>query len=154
MFHICLPTAESVLIKMDERKVFHIAVLLSLAQMFHGTDSQCTAAGSEKSVSGWRLKHHTYKTMMAKLGLECALVCRQEDRCQSINFDMSVGMCEFNDRTKEAARPEDLVPDPDSYYYRRDIKRGKLVHKIRKKKKQKKRDHKKSICTSQEALPI
>ena len=67
--------------------------------------------------------------MMAKLGLECALVCRQEDRCQSINFIMSVGMCEFNDRTKEAARAEDFVPDPDSYYYRRDMKRGKLVRK-------------------------
>ena len=129
MSHICLPTAESLLIKMDERKVFHIAVLLYLSQMFHRTDSQCTPVGSEKSVSGWRLNRHTYKTMMAKLGLECALVCRQEDRCQSINFVMSVGMCEFNDRTKEAARPEDFVPDPDSYYYRRDMKRGRLMQK-------------------------
>ena len=38
-------------------------------------------------------------------------------------------MCEFNDRTKEA-RPEDFVPDPDRFYHRRAIKRGKLLQSI------------------------
>ena len=38
-------------------------------------------------------------------------------------------MCEFNDRTKEA-RPEDFVSDPDRFYHRRGMKRGKLLQSI------------------------
>ena len=47
----------------------------------------------------------------------------KDDRCQSFNFVISVGMCEFSDRTKEA-RPEDFIPDPDRYYYQRAMDRG------------------------------
>ena len=63
---------------------------------------------------------------MAELGSECVIACRRDQRCQSFNFVISVGMCEFNNRTKEA-RPEDFVPDQDRFYYRRAIKRGKLL---------------------------
>ena len=64
--------------------------------------------------------------MMADLGLHCLLVCRTDDRCQSFNFVMSRHMCEFSDRTKEA-RPDDFIPDPDRYYYRRDTNRGEMI---------------------------
>ena len=64
--------------------------------------------------------------MKADLGLDCLLIYRKDDRCQSFNFVMSLHLCEFSDRTKEA-RPEDFIPDPDRYYFRRDIDRGKLV---------------------------
>ena len=37
---------------------------------------------------------------------------------------MSSRMCEFNDRTKEA-KPEDFIPDPDRYYFRKALDRGK-----------------------------
>ena len=67
--------------------------------------------------------------MIAKLGSECISACQRDQRCQSFNFVVSVGMCEFNDRTKEA-RPEDFVPDPDRFYHRRGMKRGKLLQSI------------------------
>ena len=87
-------------------------------------DAPMPAFGSEQSIYGWMLQRHIYKTMMADLGLDCLLVCRKDDRCQSFNFVMSLHMCEFSDRTKDA-RPEDFIPDPDRYYFRRDINRGK-----------------------------
>ena len=62
--------------------------------------------------------------MPADIGIHCALVCREDDRCQSLNFVMSIRMCEFSNRTKEA-RPKDFIRDPDRYYFRRDINRGK-----------------------------
>ena len=37
---------------------------------------------------------------------------------------MSLLMCEFNNRTKEA-RPEDFIRNRDRSYYRRDLQRGK-----------------------------
>ena len=38
---------------------------------------------------------------------------------------MSSHMCEFNDRTKEAT-PEDLIRDPDRYYFGKRVNRGNL----------------------------
>jgi len=60
---------------------------------------------------------------MAELGHECVSACQKDDRCQSFNFVISVGMCEFSDRKKEA-RPEDFIPDPDRYYSRGAMDRG------------------------------
>ena len=109
------------------RRLLFLAVLFVLSQMVNkafAETQQCPAPGSEQSISGWMLQRHIYKTMMVDLGLHCLLVCRTDDRCQSFNFVISLHMCEFNDRTKEA-RPEDFIPDPDRYYFRRDIERGK-----------------------------
>ena len=104
------------------------AVLLVLGQLLYRTQAQqCPASRTEQSISGWMLQRHIYKTMMADLGLHCLLVCRTDDRCQSFNFVMSLHMCEFSDRTKEA-RPEDFISDPDRFYYRRDTNRGELIH--------------------------
>lgn len=111
---------------MAKRQVFSIAVLYLLSQLFQKSACLCTGGGSEESISGWKLQRHTYKTMKANLGHECVFVCRQDDICQSFNFVISIGVCEFNNRTKEA-RPKDFVADPDRYYYRRDLKRGKLI---------------------------
>ena len=108
------------------RSLLIFVMIVALSQLLCGAEThQCPAFGSEQSIYGWMLQRHIYKTMMADLGLECLLVCRKDDRCQSFNFVMSLHMCEFSDRTKEAS-PEDFVPDPDRYYFRRDIKRGKI----------------------------
>ena len=108
------------------RRVFTFSTLLVFGPMFFIAETQqCSASGSEQSISGWMLQRHIYKKMKADLGLHCLLVCRTDDRCQSFNFVMSLHMCEFSNRTKEA-RPEDFIPDPDRYYFRRDINRGKL----------------------------
>ena len=80
---------------------------------------------SERSISGWMLQRHVYRTMLADIGLHCLLSCGTDDRCQSFNFVMSSHMCEFNDRTKEAT-PEDFIPDPDRYYFGKRINRGNL----------------------------
>ena len=80
---------------------------------------------SERSISGWMLQRRVYKTMLAEIGLHCLLSCGTDDRCQSFNFVMSSHMCEFNDRTKEAT-PEDFIPDPDRYYFRKRANRGNL----------------------------
>ncbi|XP_067031244.1 uncharacterized protein [Acropora muricata] len=86
---------------------------------------RCPATASQRSIYGMMLKGHVYKTAMAGIGLECVLMCRTDDRCQSFNFVISRHSCEFNDRTKEA-RPKDFVADPDRYYYTKDINRVPL----------------------------
>ena len=106
--------------------IFSILCVLDQTHSGGAGTQQFPAFGSEQSIYGWMLQQHIYKTMMADLGLDCLLVCRKDDRCQSFNFVMSLHVCEFSDRTKEA-RPEDFIPDPDRYYFRRDIKRGKLT---------------------------
>ena len=110
------------------RRLPCFSVLLVLGQLLYRTEAQQCPA--EQSISGWMLQRHIYKTMMADLGLHCLLVCRADDRCQSFNFVMSLHMCEFSDRTKEA-RPDDFIPDPDRYYYRRDTNRGELTEIFR-----------------------
>ena len=90
---------------------------------------RCPATASQRSIYGMMLKGHVYKTAMAGIGLECVLMCRTDDRCQSFNFVISRHLCEFNDRTKEA-RPKDFVADPDRYYYTKDINRGNLWSEI------------------------
>ena len=105
---------------------FLIAILVTICQLVDTTQAQqCPAFGSAFSMMGWMLQRHVYKTMLVDIGLRCLMVCRTDDRCQSFNFVMSHHMCEFNDRVKEA-RPEDFIPDPDRYYFRKSLNRGKL----------------------------
>ena len=63
--------------------------------------------------------------MLADIGFHCLPSCGTDDRCQSFNFVISSHMCEFNDRIKEA-KPEDFIPDPDRYYFRKPVNRGNL----------------------------
>ena len=105
------------------RNLFRLSVLFVLGQMLYRTWAVTQQCGSEASIFGWMLRRHIYHTMMAELGDACVSACQEDDRCQSFNFVISVGMCEFSDRTKEA-RPEDFIPDPDRYYFRRAMNRG------------------------------
>ena len=114
-------TEHILIVGMDVRHLFRLSVLFVSGQMlYRAVTQQC---GSEASIFGWKLRRHIYHTMMAELGDVCVLACQEDDRCQSFNFVISVGMCEFSDRTKEA-RPEDFIPDPDRYYFRRAMNRG------------------------------
>ena len=54
----------------------------------------------------------------------CVFACYKDDRCQSLNWVISVLTCEFNNRTKEA-RPEDFIPNADRSYFKRESDRGK-----------------------------
>ena len=107
--------------KVDMASLSLVSTLVIFCQIIKLTEAlQC---GSEGSISGWMLQKHIYKTIHVDKGINCVLICQKDNRCQSLNFAMRLRICELNDRTKEA-RPEDFVPNPDRYYFKRDIKRG------------------------------
>ena len=107
---------------MTARIVFRIFVLAVL--LYSAVTTKCPAGGrSEKSILGWMLRGHVYDTLLAERPFTCVFKCREENRCQSINWVISRLMCEFSNRTKEA-RPEDFIANQDRSYYRRDLQRG------------------------------
>ena len=107
---------------MTARIVFRIFVLALLLNS--AVTNKCPAGGrSEKSILGWMLRGQVYDTLIAERPFTCVFKCREENRCQSINWVISRLMCEFNNRTKEA-RPEDFIRNQDRSYYRRDLQRG------------------------------
>ena len=96
-------------------------VLILFVVIFHGTSLQC---GREQSTMGMMLQQHVFKKINGvSLGTECLKACNDDVRCQSFNYVISQGMCELNNRTKEA-RHEDFVPDSDRYYFKRNVNRG------------------------------
>ena len=103
--------------------LFWFCIVLTISHVIEKMMAQ--QCPSERSISGWMLQGHVYKTMLADIGLSCWLVCRTDGRCQSFNFVISSRMCELNNRTKEA-KPEDFIPDPDRYYFRKPVNRGNL----------------------------
>ncbi|CAH3173155.1 unnamed protein product, partial [Porites evermanni] len=109
---------------MTARIVFRTFVLALL--LYSAVTTKCPAGGrSEKSILGWMLRGHVYDTLLAERPFTCVVQCREDNRCQSINWVISLLMCEFNNRTKEA-RPEDFIPNQDRSYYRRDLQRVPL----------------------------
>ena len=111
---------------MTARIAFRISVVALL--LYLAVTQKCPASGrSESSIFGWMLRGHVYDTLLAKLPFTCVFKCREDNRCQSFNWVISLLTCEFNNRTKEA-RPEDFIPSPDRSYYPRDLKRGELAY--------------------------
>ncbi|KAM7438966.1 hypothetical protein ABFA07_011586 [Porites harrisoni] len=109
---------------MTAKIVFRTFVLALL--LYSTVTTKCPAGGrSEKSILGWMLRGHVYDTLLAERPFTCVFQCREDNRCQSINWVISLLMCEFNNRTKEA-RPEDFIPNQDRSYYRRDLQRVPL----------------------------
>ena len=98
--------------------------LLVISQMFYKLDAQQCIIRGEYTIHGMMLKGHTFieeKTGM--IWLTCLDKCDDDARCQSFNYVISQGICELNNRTKEA-RPEDFVPDSDRFYIKRFRERG------------------------------
>ena len=98
--------------------------LLVISQMFYKLDAQQCIIRGEYIIRGMMLKGHTFieeKTGM--IWLSCLDKCDDDVRCQSFNYVISQGICELNNRTKEA-RPEDFVPDSDRFYIKRFRERG------------------------------
>ena len=110
---------------MTTRIVFRISVVALL--VYNAITQKCPASGrSESSIIGWMLRGHVYDTVLAELPFTCVFKCREDNRCQSFNWVISLLTCEFNNRTKEA-RPEDFIKNPERSYYPRDLKRGEPV---------------------------
>ena len=103
---------------------FNTAALVLSVMICQGTSFQC---GREQSTLGMMLRQHVFKKIKGvSLGVKCLQSCNDDVRCQSFNYVISQGICELNNRTKEA-RPEDFIPDSDRYYFKRDVNRG-TVH--------------------------
>ena len=114
---------------MTARIVFRISVVVLL--VYSALTQKCLASGrSESSIIGWMLRGHVYDTLLAELPFTCIFKCREDNRCQSFNWVISLLTCEFNNRTKEA-RPEDFIPNPERSYYPRDLKRGEPAYQGR-----------------------
>ena len=111
---------------MTARIVFRISIVALL--LYLAVTQKCPASGrSESSIIGWMLRGHVYDTLLAELPFTCVFKCREDNRCQSFNWVISLLTCEFNNRTKEA-RPEDFIPNSDRSYYPRDLKRGEPAY--------------------------
>ena len=84
---------------------------------------------SEYSIRGRMLKGHTFMEMTTTNWLKCVDKCNDDVRCQSFNYVITRGICELNDRTKEA-RPGDFVADSERVYLKRLSKRGNFSVKL------------------------
>ena len=78
---------------------------------------------SEYSIGGMMLKGHTFLEKTTANWLKCVDKCNNDVRCQSFNYVITRGICELNDRTKEA-RPEHFFKDSERVYLKRLSKRG------------------------------
>ncbi|XP_068688053.1 uncharacterized protein [Montipora foliosa] len=94
----------------------------------------CNAAMAEQCngprqlpIHGKMLRGHIYEELFARSGdAECLFICRKEVLCQSFNFVKTKSICEFNNRTKEAASPENFIDDKERYYVKLDVSRVPL----------------------------
>ena len=82
--------------------------------------------GGLKPDYGMALIGHVFQTLKVPSSLHCLKACDKDVRCQSINHVMAKGICELNNRTKEA-RPEDLIIVITKFYVSRQNKRGEHV---------------------------
>ncbi|XP_068733888.1 uncharacterized protein [Montipora capricornis] len=108
--------------KMNPRFWFSAVFLMTRIGLISAANQVCN---NENSVAGTFLKGHTFKTLWVKCPLECAILCDQDIRCQSLNFIFGGNICELNNRTKEA-RPEDFLPDSTRFYRKRAFNRVPL----------------------------
>lgn len=98
-----------------------VFTLLVMCQKSHEVDAQ--QCRSEYSIRSMMLKGHIFMAKKASNWLKCVEKCNYDVRCQSLNYVITQGICELNNRTKEA-RPEDFVPDSDRFYIKRLDGRG------------------------------
>ena len=98
-----------------------VFTLLVVCQMSYKLDAQ--QCRSEYSIRGMMLKRNIFMAKKTANWLKCVDKCNHDIRCQSFNYVISQGICELNNRTKEA-RPKDFVQDSDRFYIKRLDGRG------------------------------
>ena len=100
---------------MTQQRMDIIWTLFVVSVMFHSIASQ-QCRGDVYSIYRTMLKGHTFKTFQARpLSIDCIQACTSDLKCQSFNYVMANGICEMNNRTKNA-RPKDFVNDVGKYY--------------------------------------
>lgn len=82
-----------------------------------------TCSGAVLSVSGMMLRGNTFNKTQVRNWPQCIRACNNDIRCQSLNYAINEGICELNNRTKEA-KPGDFVPARHRAYMTRSSQRG------------------------------
>ena len=111
------------------KKVLYVVRLLIMSLLLCFTATQQREATGQLEVSkfGMMLQRHIFKRITgAGLSDVCLRGCYTDVRCQSFNYVFTQDICELSNRTKEA-RPEDYVPNPERFYFKRDYKRGLYI---------------------------
>ena len=106
--------------RMISYKLLNIRALFVFCQLLVATAENCR---SESSVHGNMLRDHILKTLKTRDPMDCMQECHATVLCQSINYSILNGICELNNRTREA-RPEAFVADMGHIYMKRWSKRG------------------------------
>lgn len=102
------------------RAIVALAFLI-VCQMLCAAEAQ--SCRNEYSASGMTLKGHAFNKTKATNWPKCVQACNDDVICQSVNYVVSEGMCELNNRTKKA-RPDDFVPGKGRAYMTRLSQRG------------------------------
>lgn len=97
--------------------------LLVMCQMSYELDAQQCKIRGEYTIRGMMLRGHIFMEEKTAIWLNCLDKCDDDVRCQSFNYVITQGICELNNRTKEA-RPEDFVANGDRFYIKRFRERG------------------------------
>ena len=100
-----------------------ITAVLLISQMFYKVEAQQCITRGEHSIRGMMLKVHTFIEEQTGIWINCLDKCDDDIRCQSFNYVISQGICELNNRTKEAG-PADFVTGNDRFYTKRFRERG------------------------------
>lgn len=106
--------------RMISYKLLNIRLLFMFCQLLIATAKNC---GSESSVHGKMHRDYALKTLKTRDPMDCLQECHTSVLCQSINYSILNGICDLNNRLREA-RPEAFVADMDHIYIKRWSKRG------------------------------
>nr|XP_058971550.1 uncharacterized protein LOC131797909 [Pocillopora verrucosa] len=112
---------------MAKKVLYAVGLLIKTVLLCCTAAQQWEATGQpEVSKFGMMLQRHIFKRITgAGLSDVCLRGCYADVRCQSFNYVFTQDICELSNRTKEA-RPEDYVPNPERFYFKRDYKRVPL----------------------------
>lgn len=95
-------------------------VVLSLTNLSKA-EGHCSAHGrceERESITFKALIGHTFVTLQTLNPEKCHERCREDIRCQSLNFVIRKGLCELNNRSRET-KPQRFVFDAERFYFRR-----------------------------------
>ena len=114
--------------EMAKKVLYAVGLLIKTVLLCCTAAQQWEATGQpEVSKFGMMLQRHIFKRITgAGLSDVCLRECYADVRCQSFNYVFTQDICELSNRTKEA-RPEDYVPSPERFYFKRDYKRGLYI---------------------------
>jgi len=92
--------------------LFSLVLACHVVWFAHGQ----TCSKSQLSLLGIMLKDHVIYSVSKDSPLDCWNTCKDDVRCQSLNFFINTRLCDINNRTVEHA-PDDAAKVPDIVYF-------------------------------------